>query len=179
MSHLRTSAVILTLLSLIGHIPSPLAAQAPAYFKVLTIPPNTAGTCASMRPQRNAGDQVAAQYKLVMTGQAPNRRREITVFADTSGRAIRYAEMSDMATGALSSAGEGIIANIDPAGRVAGFRIHNTVRSADTVAAPFDTAALRKTKPRAVVKSSNEPLDAASQRKVKALVAFVRKRCPI
>jgi hypothetical protein len=53
------------------------------------------------------------------------------------------------------------------------------VRSADTVAAPFDTVALRKTKPRAVVKSSNEPLDAASQRKVKALVAFVRKRCPI
>jgi hypothetical protein len=179
MAHPRTAAVILTLLSFIGHVPSSLAAQAPAYFKALSIPPSTVGSCASMRPQRNAGDPVAAQYKLVMTGQAPNRRREITVFADTSGRAIRYAEMTDMATGVLSSAGDGIIANIDAAGRVAGFRIHNTVRSADTVAAPFDTAALRKTKPRAVVKSSNEPLDAASQRKVKALVAFVRKRCPI
>ena len=179
MAHPRTAAVILTLLSFIGHVPSSLAAQVPAYFTVLSIPPSTVGSCASMRPQRNAGDQVAAQYKLIMTGQAPNRRREITVFADTSGRAIRYAEMSDMATGVLSSAGEGIIANIDTKGRVAGFRIRNTVRSADTVAAPFDTAALRKAKPRAVVKSSNEPLDAASQRKVKALVAFVRKRCPI
>ena len=179
MAHPRTAAVILALLCFIRQVPSPLAAQAPAYFKVLAIPPAAVGTCASMRPQRNAGDQVAAQYRLVMTGQSPNRRREITVFADTSGRAIRYAEMSDIATGVLSSAGEGIIANIDPTGRVAGFRIHNTVRSADTVAAPFDTATLRKTKPRAVVKSSNEPLDAASQRKVKALVAFVRKRCPI
>lgn len=179
MLHPRTGAVILTLLSFIDHVPSSLAAQAPAYFKVLSIPPSTVGSCASMRPQRNAGDQVAIQYKLVMTGQAPNRRREITVFADTSGRAIRYAEMTDMATGVLSSAGEGIIANIDAAGRVAGFRIRNTVRSADTLAAPFDSAALKKGKPRAVVKSSNEPLDAASQRKVKQLVAFVRKRCPI
>lgn len=179
MAHSRAGAVILTLLFLIGHIPSSLVAQAPSYFKVLSVPPSTAGTCMSTRPQRSAGDKVAAQYKLVMTGLSPNRRREITVLADTSGRVISYSEMTDVATGILSSAGEGIIANIDTAGRVQGFRIHNTVRSADTVAAPFDTAALRKAKPRGIVKTSHEPLDAASQRKVKELVALVRKRCPI
>jgi hypothetical protein len=179
MSNPGTGAVVLTLVLCIAHVPSSVAAQGSAYFKLLSIPPSTVGSCASTRPQRTAADQVAAQYKLVMTGQAPNRRREITVFADTSGRAIRYAEMTDMATGVLSSAGEGVIANIDTAGRVAGFRIRNTVRSADTLAAPFDTAALRKANPRAIVKSSNAPLDAASQRKVKELVAFVRKRCPI
>jgi hypothetical protein len=179
MAHPRTAAVFLTLLSFVGHIPSSLAAQTPAYFKVLSVPPSTIGSCASTRPQRNAGDEVAAQYKLVMTSQTPKRQREITVLVDTSGRAIRYAEMTDMAIGILSSDGDGIIANIDTAGRVQGFRIHNTVRAADTLRAPFDTAALRKAKASAVVKSSHEPLDVASQRKVKALAALVLKRCPL
>jgi hypothetical protein len=179
MAHVCRSRIVLPLLFSVALSSSPIAAQGPARLHALAVPPSSVGTCMSTRPQRKAGDKVLAEHKLVMTTRAPNGRREITVFVDTAGRAFRYSETTNVATGILSSVGQAVIAEIDSAGHVHGFRIHTSVRAADTISSPLDTATLRKMRQRAVVKSSHEPLDAADQRKVKELVALLRTRCPI
>ena len=173
------NATIPALLLLVALAPSRLPAQGAMHFQALAIPPNSVGTCASRRLAGNGGNQPVVEYRLVMTGRAPSRRRELIVSVDTSGRATRYAEMGNISTGLLSSYGDGIIATIDTANRVRGFRIHNTVRTSDTTIGRADAAASRTANGKALVQSSHEPLDAAAQRRVKELVALVRKRCPI
>ena len=179
MAHRHTNAVLPALLFLLSVAPHRLLAQGAMHFQALAIPPSSVGTCASRRVPGNAGNPPIAEHRLVITSRAPSRRREIIVSVDTARHTIRYAEMGNISTGLLSSYGEGVVAIIDTANAVHGFLIHNTVRTSDTAVGRADTTARAKSKERAQVQSSHDPLDAAAQRRVKVLAALVRKRCPL
>ncbi len=179
MAHRHTNAAAAVLVFWLGLAPHRLLAQGAMHFQALAIPPSSVGTCASRRVPGNAGTPPIAEHRLVIASRAPSRRREIIVSVDTARHTIRYAEMGNVSTGLLSSDGDAVVAIVDSANAVHGFRIHNTVRTSDPAVGRSDTAARPSSKERAQVQSSHEPLDAREQRRVKELVALVRKRCPI
>ena len=158
--------------------PSHLVAQDSKYFEILSIPPRSVGTCVSPPAQDSASNVVARGAHLVITGVAPNRRREIAFLNAAKGDATSLMDIVHRSTGSLSGNGDYVVANIDSAGRVRGFRQHITVQMSDSGVGTPDTAGLRAMREHAVRQSSAEPLDARAQRKVQHLVDWVRKRCP-
>lgn len=177
----RTSyLVVARLVSLVGLLlPTGLAAQDQTYFRPLTVPPRSVGTCVRVESNGNGRDSVGvATNRLVMTSRRLSRRREIVVSVDRAGRAVRYAETGYASTGTLAGEGDDIVAILDAGGRVQGFRLHQTVQMSDSGVARFDTAALRAMREHAATRSSREPLDTDAQRHVRELIKWMRKRCP-
>jgi len=155
-----------------------LVAQDATYFKALSIPPRSVGTCLPSSAHRGPRDVGATEARLVMTSVAPNRRREIVVVSDSRGRTIRFADNVFASTGLFSSTGDNVVAFIDAAGQSRGFRLHGTVQLLDSAAVRFDTASLRAMREHAVRQSWREPLDATAQRGVQKLADWMRTRCP-
>jgi hypothetical protein len=156
--------------------PSHLVAQDSTYFEVLSVPPASLGTCVSPRPQDSASDVVARGGHLVITSIAPNRRREIAFLNAVKGDATSFMDIAYRSTGLLYSNGDNVVAIIDSAGRVRGFRQHMIVQLSDSGSGRLDTLELRAM--RELRQSSAKPLDARAQRKVQHLVDWLRKRCP-
>ena len=159
-------------------MPSQLVAQDPTYFQILSVPPRSVGTCVSAGPQDSSSDVVARGAHLVITSTGPNRRREIAFLNAGKSDAISFMDIVFRSTGLLSTSGDNVVAIIDSAGKVRGFRQHSTVQLSDSGLARFDTAGLRAMREHAIRKSSGEPLNPTAQRKVRHLVDWVRKRCP-
>jgi hypothetical protein len=158
--------------------PSHLVAQDSTYFEVLSIPPRSVGTCVSPRAQDSASNVVPRGAHLVITSVALNRRREIALLDDIKGHATSFMDIVYRSTDSLSSNGDHVVAIIDSARRVRGFRQHMAVQMSDSGVATLDTAGLRAMREHGVRHSSTEPLDARAQRKVQHLVDWVSKRCP-
>jgi hypothetical protein len=158
--------------------PAHLVAQDSSYFEVLSVPPASVGTCVSPRPHDSASGVVARGGHLVIKSTAPNRRREIGFLNDVKGDATTLMDVVFRSTGLLSSSGDNVVAIIDSAGRVRGFRQHTTVQLPDSGSEKLDTLELRAMKEHSLRQSSAEPLDARAQRKVQHLLNWLRKRCP-
>jgi hypothetical protein len=121
---------------------------------------------------------LARETQLVITTVEPNSRREIRVITGVNENATTFADMVYRSTGLLSSTADNVVARIDEAGQMRGFRQQNTVQMSDTAAARIDTMALRVMKDHAVRHSSRKSLDATTKTKVRQLVDWMSKRCP-
>jgi len=159
--------------------PTHLVAQDSWYFEVLSVPPHSVGTCVSERPKDSDSNAVARGGHLVITSTAPNHRREIAFLDNLKGDATSFMDMTFRSTGLLSSDGDNVVAIIDSAGRVRGFRQHMIVQAPDSGGRErLDTLEPRAMRGHGVRQSSAEPLDARAQRKAQHLVDWLRKRCP-
>ena len=92
--------------------------------------------------------------------------------------ATSFMDMTVNATGLLSSSGENVVAIIDSAERVSGYRQRTTIQMRDRGRRSLDTLEVRVMKGQTVRQSPDEPLDASAQREVQDLVDWLRKRCP-
>jgi len=154
-------------------------ASDPTYFNALAIPPRSVGTCISVAPrQASASRPQLTRHKLVISSAEPGRRREITVGVDTAGRVASYYELGFASTSLLSAEGDDIIATIDALGNRHGWRTHITTVIPDSVLNQGDSTVLRQLQKSGVSKTSREPLDDQSWRRVLEIGDWLRKRCP-
>ena len=123
---------------------APLHAQTPAYFKALTVPPRTVGTCLEpdQRTDRGAGHQLAR--RLVMSSRTPNARREMFLVRDATGAVVGLTDMIHVSTGLLASAGETVVASLRPEGRIVGYVMRTETQISNSGVRGFDSASLKR-----------------------------------
>ena len=157
---------------------APLRAQTPAYFKALTVPPRTVGTCLEpdQRADRGAGHQFAP--RLVMSSRSPNARREMSLVRDSTGAVIGFHELIHVSTGLFASADEIVVASLRPEGRIVGYVMRTETQMSDSGSRGFDSASLKRMRDSAKHTSSRAMLDAPGQSKVRVLATWLAKRCP-
>lgn len=160
-------------------LPARTEAQSTAHFQPLTVPPPDVGTCLPpLQLGADSGAKAAFHSRLVMTNRTPGARRDLSILRDNAGRTVGYTESVSLSTGNLASVADNIVATLRPDGRVTGFWMHISVQMSDSGRPRLDTASLRAMRDQAVRHSSREPLDTAAQRKVRALVTWLGRRCP-
>ncbi len=164
-------------LSLLGVLAAgPARAQAPAYFKALTVPPPTVGTC--IEPTQAAGP--AAQRRmphLVISSRSPNARREISLVRDSSGAVIGFSDRVNLSTGRAAGKGEAVVASLLADGQISGFVMRTDIQMADSGSTAFDSASLRRMRESAKTSASQVALDSRGQNQVRLLVSWLSKRC--
>ena len=168
--------LVICMLTVFG--PAPLRAQTPAYFKALTVPPRTVGTCLEpdQRADRGAGRRPAP--RLVMSSRTPNARREMSLVRDSTGSVVGFNEMIHVSTARLASVGETVVASLRPDGRIVGYVMRTEIQMSDSGSRGFDSASLKRMLESATRTSSRAMLDAPGQSKVRALATWLAKRCP-
>lgn len=158
---------------------APLLAQAPAYFKALTVPPVTVGTCLEPTAQRtDRGARRRPAPRLVMSSRTPNARREMSLVRDSAGAVVGYIEMVHVSTARLASVGETVVASLRPGRRIVGYTMRIETQMSDSGSQGFDPASLQRMRERAKHNSSRVVLDALGQSKVRVLSTWLAKRCP-
>lgn len=159
-------------------IPTTLVAQGETYFQSLTVPPQGVGTCLAIDAPAIPRAGRLREQQLVMKAREPAREREISVYHDAAGRAVRFAELGIISTGSRSADAFGVVATIDTAGQVRGVRTQHSLQMAsDGGFDGIDRAAMRAMRESATTRASNKPLDALAQRQVRELVQWMRTRC--
>lgn len=151
-----------------------------AYFRELSIPPNSAGTCVPI-PNRPPDKRGSISGHLIIKSIVPGRDRDMTVLVDTLHRTIGYYEFETASTGLGSGVFEAFGASFFQPGRVIGFASHLTVKMSAIDAIHMnhiDSASLRKMRENAKTVSSRRPLDAEEQRRAREVADWLRKRCP-
>lgn len=154
----------------------PTHAQAPAYFKSLTVPPPTVGTC--IEPTQAASP--AAQRRmphLVISSRSPNARREISLVRDSSGAVIGFSDRVNLSTGRAAGKSEAVVASLPADGRISGFVMRTDIQMADSVLTAFDSTSLRRMRESAKTSASQVALDSRGQNQVRILVSWLSKRC--
>lgn len=159
-------------------LPTVLIAQGETHFQLLTVPPQGVGTClaidvpATPRAGRLTGQQ------FVVKARDPDREREISVYQDFAGRAVRFAELGIISTGSRSADAFGVVGSIDTTGQVRGVRTQHSIQMAsDGGFDGIDRAAMRALRESATTRASNKPLDTPAQQQVQELVRWMRTRC--
>jgi hypothetical protein len=156
----------------------PLSAQDAANFRVLSIPPATAGTCSAVDRSGPKASRITGT-QLVMRSRVPGQSRDISLTNGSVRGDFMYMELTHSSTSRFTSEGDAITATIDRSGAVRGTRAHMTTVMTDSAAAKSREPSKRLAVPRHTKTSSvRDPLDSADQRKVLELVQWLKKRCP-
>ncbi|MBL0171311.1 MAG: hypothetical protein IPP90_11365 [Gemmatimonadaceae bacterium] len=171
-------ATLLGICALTAWWPAPLRAQAPAYFKALTVPPSTVGTCLEPALNPDITTRRRSAPRLVISSRMPDARREMSLVRDSTGAVIGFNERVNVSTGRFASAGESIIASLRADGRVVGVVMRTEIQMSDTGLRSFDSASLRRMRESAKQTSHQLELDASGQAQVRVLVAWLSTRCP-
>jgi hypothetical protein len=172
---MRTTVVLAALLAL----PERTSAQELSYFRSLSFPPSTVGTCIPVRTKRGEHDSVTVRgSRLVMKARDPGRERDIQVLLDSTGRPRVFADLLHVSTSMLSSDNGNITAFIDAKGGVHGIRLHMTMQMPGEYVGHFDSASMRAMREHTKSQTTRDTLDAATKASVTTLVAWLRKRCP-
>ena len=98
---------------------------------------------------------------------------------DANGKTFGFAELLMVSTGVLTILSDHVLARVDASGTPHGYHTHSTTVMSDSGLKKLDTTELRLMRERAVDRTSREPLDEASQQKIKKLADWVRHRCPL
>lgn len=151
-------------------------AQAPLYFKSLSVPPPTVGTCIEPTQAADPAAQSRVPH-LVLTSRSPNARREMSLLRDSSGAVIGFSDRVNLSTGRAAGESEAVVAGIRADGQVSGFVMRTDIQMTDSGLTAFDSASLRRMRESAKASSSQVALDAQKQDQVRALVAWLSKRC--
>jgi len=158
--------------------PTLLRAQAPSYFRVLTVPPRSVGTCLAPDEQTTHSAGLRPTPRLVITRRYPDARREMSLMRDSAGVVIGFHDMVQMSTGLGAGVGEAVVATVRRDGRIAGFVLRSEMQMAVSARQGFDSASLRRMRDNARHTSTREALDATGQSEVRVLTAWLAKRCP-
>ncbi len=177
MFRVSLEAAAVSILCLACQSDRPHAANDNTYFRVLTVPPDSVGTCEPISV-RAVGPETLSSTRLVMVSLPPGKRREMTVTANRQGRVIGYNELAFEMTGRTASRGDNIVAAIDALGHVNGWRAKSNTEMAGSLPARPDAAALRAIADHMKTTTSRDALDSAGQRVVLDLVKWLRARCP-
>lgn len=182
-AHARQSRALFRAFAIIGGVvfaPGILSAQ--SYFAPLVTPPASAGTCMSVRPVRPIrGDTgVESGRHLVMKSMPPGDTRDIIVYSQR-GRPVFYNDMTSVLLRPGASVGGNVLARIDSVGTVRGLRWRDSIAYPDSVITMHpDTASLRRllaSRPRETG-VTRAPLTAAEEVRVRAMAAWLLRRCP-
>ena len=173
----KVSVVTLLGLSMLSVLTAgPMHAQAPAYFKSLTVPPPTVGTC--IKPTQAASPAARRRMPhLVISSRSPNARREISLVRDSSGVVIGFSDRVNLSTGRAAGEGEAVVASLRADGQISGFVMRTDIQMADIGSTAFDSASLRRMRESAKTSSSQVALDSRGQNQVRLLVSWLSKRC--
>lgn len=166
--------VLLVALSVFG--PGCADTQSPVYLSVLAIPPSTVGTCIAV-PRRSGRDSLRSRDReLVMTTLDPTGRREIRVYADTTGRIGGYSDVVSGFNGSDTETGDNVVARLARDGRWRGIRMHMVVHVVGTGRGP-DGRLVRRP-PMQIEHTPARALTTAEQALVGELVTWMGARCP-
>ena len=157
------------------------AAQAPAYFAALAVPPSTVGTCMPVRTPAAAvrSDSSLRGRRLVMTARTPAGHRELTVYVDARGRVRHLSDMVSRGTGRGASTGESVVASVTNTGEVQGMLLRtNIVMEPPRRGAPLDSTALRVMRERVKTEQSRSALSERERAQVRVVAAWLVGRCP-
>ncbi|MGZ8468755.1 MAG: hypothetical protein ACXW61_04745 [Gemmatirosa sp.] len=174
----RSTALVLVAMGAAPHV---APAQAPAaYLRALTIPPTTVGTCLPPVTPRGVAPATArpSGRRLVMKTRDPGGERDIVLYVDSRGRPTGLSDRTHAMQGTSRSMGDVVIAAFDSTGAVRGRRLRHELTLPPDVVARRDPALLRARMQDAATQQATQPLDAAAQREVRALAAWMRDRCP-
>ncbi len=155
-----------------------LGAQVPAYFKALTVPPPTVGTCHEAVQETDPKAQRRSAPQFVMVSRTPNARRDMSLGRDSTGVVIGFSDRVNVSTAPLRGEGESVIAALRADGSVTGFVMRTEIQMPENDSRAIDTASLRRMRDSAKQTSSQSALDTAGQNQVRLLVAWLAKRCP-
>ncbi len=163
------------LLSLTLAFTSALAQGAP-YLEVLTVPPDSVGTCLPLAAKPGTPVAALSGRHISIKTRDPNGSRDIMVFADDHGRVRRYSDRQFVSTGPLSGVGDFVVAMTDTAVRLHGFTVHDTIRiHARRPGTPPDTAELRALRER--THPNQQPITTAEQAKIITVATWLLRRC--
>lgn len=157
--------------------PAAANAQAEPYLHVLTIPPQTVGTCVNSDVVRHSAAGDTRTVTLVIEGIDRVHRREIILMTDLRGNPLSYAD-DTFAPTASGGEGENVAVVLDKSGHAHGFRGHRMVRMSPPDMKQLDTASLRKMRENAIGQSTLRPLDPVSARQAEKFIRWLRQRCP-
>jgi hypothetical protein len=176
----RSAALVL---AAVGATPHGVEAQAPAHLRTLTIPPATVGTCMPASVARNAAGSAAAGTarspgrRLLMKTRNPGGERDVTLQVDMRGRPTGLSDRTFVMTGTSGSVTDAVVATFDSTGGIRGLRTHQELKLPADVATRPDPAARRARMQEATTQQTTQPLDASTERQVRALAAWMRDRC--
>ena len=158
--------------------PAPVRAQTPSYFKALTVPPRSVGTCLVPDEGRTPGARLGATARLVISSRDPDARREMSLMRDSTGAVIGFQELVQVSTGVGASVGEAVLASRRPDGRIVGSLMRTEIHMSASALQNFDSVSLQRMRDGAKRTSSRTELDATGQSQVRVLAAWLAKRCP-
>lgn len=167
-----------SLLLAIALFTRPVAAQQGTHFEVLTIPPRNAGTCLPPLLKGDSSARVQQGNRLVIRSLDPGSSREISTFVDQAGRHMGYSDRSYAMTATVRGTSASITAFLGPRDTIIGFRMDIATTVPDSVMTARDYAEIRAIMDKATSTHSNRSLDSAEQRRVRAMIDFMRQRCP-
>ncbi len=112
-----------------------------------------------------------------MVSAAPGAaRREITVFVDSAGRVVRYADDASMFNGVDGGTGDAVVAALGRDGEWGGTWLHNAMQVANGGRGSDGRPLLP---PRVAVKpTAPRALTAPERSRVRELAAWAARRCP-
>jgi hypothetical protein len=155
-----------------------LHAQTPIYFRALTVPPRSAGTCLEPDKRRTLRAGLRSTPRLVISSREPDARREMSLVRDSTGAVIGFQEMVQVSTGLGASVGAAVLASLRSDGRITGFLMRSEIQMAARAPQRLDSISLQRMRDSAKHTSSRELLDATGQSQVRVLAAWLAKRCP-
>ena len=100
----------------------------------------------------------------------------MTVMAYRQGNVVAYYEMSVVMTGTLNANSTNVTAAFDSMTMTMGFRLDNTITYPD--GAETDLEGILNGRYQPAVQGTRKELGDSTQRTIRDLIAYVRRRCP-
>ena len=150
--------------------------QADSTFEVLAVPPSDVGSCVA--PLVSQGADSTRSRRLLIKSLSPGNHRDINLLVNSNGQPIGVTDGSFVMQDDLRGVGTNITAILLARGGVYGNRLEIRITLPEQVRESRDVAEIQGLVNQASRSTSTRPLDAADEKRVYALVEFLRKRCP-
>lgn len=182
--HIRVSPLRMARVAMVAMVAAivvlaPRGVRAQSYLAPLVTPPSSVGSCQPTHAVMESRPDTARfiGHRLVIRGARPGERRQITVFINAR-HAMLYDDVTLMMARQFTGVTRDVLASVDTLGQVRGRRVVGESSFPNDAVAPHDTAALRRLKPQGMTGSSQAPLNAVEQTRVRQMAAWLLERCP-